>query len=209
MSITLHCPRCKSGAKIGTKQCNKCSNKFTPNNRKYRATVTLLNGRRKSKIVESFGLAKKIEAKLKIESVEQDLFKIQKVPSISDVWIKYLAWAKINKKSWKEDQSRWAYHVEPHLKIMMMDKVTPLDIEIVLDKMRGSENRIGKPYAPQTVKHVLILMKRVFNWSIRRDLYSGLNPCLKVKAPKFDNRINNTLSKEEVRNLLAVLDSWE
>lgn len=90
-----------------------------------------------------------------------------------------------------------------------MDKVTPLDIEGVLDKMRGSDNRIGKPYAPQTVKHVLIPQKRIFNWAIRRDLYSGLNPCLKVTAPKFDNRVSNTLSKGQLKNLLSVLDSWE
>ncbi|MBA3027363.1 MAG: site-specific integrase [Desulfobacteraceae bacterium] len=209
MSITLHCPICKSGAKIGTKQCKKCNNKFKPSNRKYRVTVALSNGKRKSKIVESFELAKRVEAKLKTESIEQDLFNIQKTLSISDVWEKYLAWAKINKKSWETDQDRWMNHVKPLLRSMMMDKVTPLDIEKVLNKMLGSDNRIGKPYAPQTVKHVLNLQKRIFNWATRRDLYTGLNPCLKVKTPKFDNRVNNTLSKIELKNLLSVLDSWE
>lgn len=154
-------------------------------------------------------LARKIEAKLKTESIEHEHFNIQKAPSLSDVWDKYLAWAKINKKSWTEDQTRWKYHIEPHLKNMKMDRVTPLDIEGVLDKMRGSDNRQGKPYAPQTVKHVLILQKRIFNWAIHRDLYSGLNPCLKVKAPKFDNRVSNALSKTELKKLLSVLDSWE
>jgi len=209
MTINLHCPKCKSGAKIGTKECRKCCHKFTPGNRKYRVTVKLANGKRKSKIVEAFELAKKIEAKLKTEAVEHEYFNIQKAPSLSDVWGKYLAWAKANKKSWEADQDRWTHHVKPHLRSMMMDKVTPLDIEKVLYKMRGSDNRIGKPYAPQTVKHVLNLQKRIFNWAIRRDLYTGLNPCLKVKAPKFDNRVNNTLSKEELKSLLTVLDSWE
>ncbi len=209
MTINLHCPECKSGAKIGTKECKKCNHKFTPGNRKYRVTVKLSTGKRKSKIVESLELAKKVEAKLKTESIELEHFNIQKAPSLSDVWDKYLAWAKINKRSWTEDQTRWRYHIEPHLKNMKMDKVTPLDIEVVLDKMRGSDNRIGKPYAPQTVKHVLILQKRIFNWAIRRDLYTGLNPCLKIKAPKFDNRVSNTLSKAELKNLLSVLDSWE
>lgn len=209
MTINVHCPQCKSGAKIGTKECRKCNHKFTPGNRKYRVTVKLATGKRKSKIVDSLELAKKVEAKLKTEAIEHDVFNIHKTPALSDIWDKYLAWAKANKKTWKEDQDRWMHHVEPHLRNMRMDKITALDIETVLDKMRGSDNRMGKPYAPQTVKHVLILQKRVFNWAIRRDLYSGLNPCLKVKAPKFDNRVNNPLSKMELKNLLSVLGSWQ
>jgi len=209
MTINVHCPRCKSGARLGTKECKKCNHKFTPGNRKYRVTVKLTTGKRVSKIVDSLELAKKVEAKLKTESIENELFNIQKHPPLSDILNKYLAWAKANKKTWKEDQDRWMHHVEPQLKNMRMDKVTVLDIERVLDKMRGSENRRGRPYAPQTIKHVLILQKRVFNWAIRRDLYTGPNPCLKVKAPKFDNRVNNILSKSELTRLLSVLDSWE
>lgn len=106
MTINLHCPECKSGAKIGTKECRKCNHKFTPGNRKYRVTVKLATGKRKSKIVDSLELAKKVEAKLKTESIENELFNIPKAPPLSDVWIKYLAWAKINKKSWTEDQTR-------------------------------------------------------------------------------------------------------
>ncbi len=209
MTINVHCPKCKSGARIGTKECRKCNHKFTPGNRKYRVTVKLATGKRKSKIVESFELAKKIEAKLKTKSIEHEHFNIQKTPSLSDVWSKYLSWAKVNKKSWKEDQDRWRHHVQPLLKDIRMDKVTPLDIEKVLDKMRSSDNRMCKPYAPQTVKHVFNLQKRIFNWAIRRDLYTGLNPCLKVKPPKFDNRVNNTLSRTELETLLSILDSWK
>ena len=186
MAINLHCPKCKSGAKIGTKECRKCNHKFTPGNRKYRVTVKLATGKRQSKIVESLELAKKIEAKLKTESIEHGLYNVQKAPFLSDIFNKYLSWAKVNKKTWNEDQDRWMHHVEPHIGSMRMDKVTPRDIEMVLDKMRGSDNRRGKPYAPQTVKHVLILQKRVFNWAIRRDLYTGINPCLKAPCVRID-----------------------
>ncbi|SMC55416.1 Site-specific recombinase XerD [Desulfocicer vacuolatum DSM 3385] len=209
MTITLHCPKCKSGAKIGSKECKKCSFKFTPNGRKYRVAVKLANGKRKSKVVNSLNLAKKLEAKLKTESVENGMFNIQKSPNLSDIWSQYLTWAKANKKSWTEDQGRWTHHVKSHLKAMTMDKITARDIEAVLEAMNSTNNRQKKPYAPQTVKHVLILMKRVFNWAIRRDLYHGQNPCLKVKPPKFDNRINKTLSKKDLEKLLSVLDSWE
>ena len=98
MTINVHCPRCKSGAKVGTKQCKKCSHRFTPGNRKYRVTVKLATGKRKSKVVESFELAKKIEAKFKMESIEKQFFDVQKTPMLFDIWDKYLVWAKINKK---------------------------------------------------------------------------------------------------------------
>ena len=98
MTINVHCPRCKSGEKIGTKQCKKCSHRFTPGNRKYRVTVKLATGKRKSKVVESFELAKKIEAKFKMESIEKQPFDVQKTPMLFDIWDKYLVWAKINKK---------------------------------------------------------------------------------------------------------------
>ena len=208
MTISLHCPKCKSGSKVGTRCCKKCNHKFTPGNKKYRVVVKLPTGKRKSKMIDSLELAKKVEAKMKTEAVEHDVFDIRKTPALSDIWVQYLAWAKNNKKSWTADRDRWEHHVAPHLKGLRMDKVTPLDIEKVLDTMRGSDNRRGKPYAPQTIKHVLILQKRVFNWALRRDLYSGSNPCLKVKAPKFDNRVNNPLSKIELENLISVLDSW-
>ncbi len=209
MTINVHCPQCKFGAKVGTKTCRKCSHKFIPGNRKYRVTVKLANGKRKSKVVESLDLAKQVEAKLKTESVENGMFNIQKSPMLSDVWIQYLAWAKTNKKTWKDDQNRWEHHIEPHLKSMKMDNVTPRDIEVVLESMLGSDNRQGKPYAPQTVKHVFTLQKRVFNWAIRRDLYHGQNPSTKVKPPKFDNRVNQILSREELTRLLSVLNSWQ
>ncbi len=208
MTINVHCPKCKSGAKIGTKECRKCNHKFTPGNRKYRITVKLSNGKRKSKIVESLDLAKKVEAKLKTEAVENGVFNIQKSPMLSDIWVQYLTWAKSNKKTWKEDQDRWKHHVDPHLKSLKMDNVTPRDIEVVLETMQGNNNRQGKPYAPQTVKHVLTLQKRVFNWAIRRDLYHGQNPCTKVKPPKFDNRVNQILTRDELNTLLSVLNSW-
>ena len=150
-----------------------------------------------------------MEAKLKTESVEHQIFNIQKSPLLCDIWPQYLTWAKANKKSWAEDEGRWIHHVEPHLKSMKMDDVTPRDIEQVLETMFGSNNRQGKPYAPQTLKHVLILIKRVFNWAIQRDLYHGQNPCMKVAPPKFDNRTNQTLNQKELRNLLSTLDAWE
>ncbi len=90
-----------------------------------------------------------------------------------------------------------------------MNQIFPSSIQEILNIMAIKEKPNGGSYAPATIKQVLSLIKRIFNWAIRYDLYTGLNPCLKVKPPKFDNRVNNPLSKEDLNNLLSVLDSWK
>ncbi len=157
----------------------------------------------------SLDLARKIEAKFKTDSIEAQVFDVHKAPLLFDIWDQYLGWAKINKKSWTDDADRWRVHIQPALNNAPMDKVTPLDIENVLNRMLSTRNKRKRPYAPQTVKHVYNLLKRIFNWAIRRDLFTGINPCVKVRPPKFDNRISNPLTHADMERLLAVLDSWE
>nr|WP_319396331.1 tyrosine-type recombinase/integrase [uncultured Desulfobacter sp.] len=171
--------------------------------------VKLPNGSRKSKIVPTLEFAKKLEAKFKTESIESQVFDIHKVPMLYDVWGQYLKWAKINKRSWENDEYRWRVHVAPVLKNCPMDQITPLDIEGVLGRMQGHNNKMKRPYAPQTVKHVYILLTRVYNWAIRREVYTGQNPCTKVSPPKFDNRISKPLKRSDMERLLDVLDNWE
>ncbi len=71
----------------------------------------------------------------------------------------------------------------------------------------GSAFLFNHPY--QTVKHVYNLLKRVCNWAIRRELYSGLNPCVKARPLKFDNRISNPLSRLDMERLIDVLELCE
>ena len=65
----------------------------------------------------------------------------------------------------------------------------------------------GAP-APATKKQVLVLIKRVYNWAIKHDLYHGQNPASKVEAPKVNNQITENLSSEELDRLLGVINNW-
>ena len=207
MAINLCCPVCYKAYKLGTIAC-KCGNNLK-RHKLFKVRIKLSNGKWKSKQVNSLELAKKVEAKFKTESIEQDVFNINKAPIIGIVWEKYIQWAKLNKRSWIDDKIRWKLHISPYLIDTRMNRISPSHIQNILNDMSIKKKPKGAHYAPATIKQVLSLIKRVFNWAIRRDLYTGLNPCLKVKAPKFDNRVNNTLSKEDLKNLLSVLDSWE
>jgi integrase len=186
----------------------KCGNNLKSNKR-FKVRIKLPNGKWKSKQVSSLELAKKVEAKFKTQSVEQEVFNIHKAPVIEEVWCQYLKWAKQNKRSWHDDEIRWTKHISPHLKGMKMDKMTPHDIQDVLDSMHEKLTPKGTPYAPATIRQVLVLVKRIFNWGIEQGLYHGLNPCASIAIPKFDNQVTNPLNTNSMESLMQVLSSWE
>jgi integrase len=119
------------------------------------------------------------------------------------VWTKYLAYAKLNKVTWRDDLTRWKYHVEPQLNLNTpMNRITPSDINKVLDNMRNT-------HAPATVRQVLTLIKRVYNWSIKQGLYLGMNPCNRVESPKFDNRLTDTLSEDGLTKFIELVNNHQ
>ncbi len=202
MAINLICPECKSNLSLRARICKNCGYYFS-NGKKYRVVVKDQNGRRISKVLNSVAIARKLERKLKTQILENSLFGITKIPFIDEVWQKYLAWAKEYKKSWKDDDMRWKCHVKSHFAGKKMDGITTYDVHFVIKRMRLKRN-----YAPATVKHVIVLIKRVYNWAAEMDLYSGQNPASKIKLPKLNNEITECLSKDEISRLLKTLDNW-
>ncbi|ACN14897.1 hypothetical protein HRM2_17930 [Desulforapulum autotrophicum HRM2] len=206
MAINLCCPVCYKTYKLQTLRC-KCGNNLRTN-KLFKVRIKLSNGKWKSKQVNTLELAKKVEAKFKTQSIEEDVFNIHRAPVIDGVWSKYLTWASLNKRSWIDDRIRWELHISAHLKGMKMDKITPSHVQDILNHMATKDTPKGGHYAPATIKQVLVLIKRVFNWSMQQGLYQGGNPCKSVEAPMFDNRINNPLDKSGLRSLMSVLDTW-
>jgi len=207
MAINLCCPVCYKTYKLQTLKC-KCGNNLK-RNQLFKVRIKLPDGKWKSKQVNSLELAKKVEAKFKTQSIEETVFNIHRTPVIDFVWGKYLQWARLNKRSWIDDRIRWELHIYPFIKGMKMDKITPSKIQEVLNDMATKETPKGGHYAPATIKQILVLIKRVFNWSIQQKLYQGLNPCNSISIPKFDNQITNPLDRNDLSSLLNVLESWE
>lgn len=83
MAINLCCPQCYKTYKLNTTLC-KCGNNLRSNKR-FKVRIKLPNGKWKSKQVGSLELAKKVEAKFKTQSVEQDVFNIHKAPVVDQV----------------------------------------------------------------------------------------------------------------------------
>ena len=139
MAINLICPECKSNLSLRARICKNCGYYFS-NGKKYRVVVKDQNGRRISKVLNSLAIAKKLERKLKTQILENSLFGITKKPVIDEVWQKYLAWAKENKKSWKDDDMRWKCHVESYFAGKKMDTISAFDLQRVINAMKSKKD---------------------------------------------------------------------
>jgi integrase len=194
MAINLHCTECKRDHRLGTVMCS-CGMRL----KKFRVVVKLRGGKRVSRIVgDSLSLARKVEAKFKTMAVEGDVFKKANVGAdVHDLWNRYITWAKSNKKTWRDDLSRWTHHVEPYIRNA---DISPKDVQAIIDRMTN--------HAPATQKQVLVLIRRVYNWSIKAGLYEGVNPGSRVATPRFDNTRTNPLTKEALTRLVQALDDY-
>lgn len=113
--------------------------------------------------------------------------------------IKYIEWAKTNKKSWRDDELRYSKHLEEVFSNTRLKAITPFALEGL------KLNLQKKGLAPATVKHVLILIRQMFNKAVSWGLYDGPNPIKQVKLPTINNKRLRFLSQDEANSLLEEL----
>ena len=208
MAVYLHCGICKASVKVGTKKCSKCQQIF-PKNKKYRVVVVVA-GKRKTKMVHNLELAREIETELKskINRKEYNIFN-KPIPTLDEVWEKYLPFIMENKKTFRDDVYNYNKHLKSTFGSLRLDRISPFIIEKFMLEMKKKENCRGKSYAPATIKHQLILLTRLYSIAEKWGLYDGDNPTTKVKKPKLNNRITEFLKEAELRRLHIVLAEWE
>jgi len=208
MAINIRCQKCKIDMKVGSKKCHQCGAPI-PRNKKYRVIVRV-NGKRITRSVDNLELARDIEAKFKdqITRGELDIQKKGSTITLDGVWEKYLPWAKANKKTWLNDQYHYDLHLKPNFGDKCMDVISPFDIEKFMIQMKKGKSKRGTSYAPATIKHQVVLLTRLYSVAEQWGLYSGDNPCRKVKKPKLNNQVTEFFTDDELNSLLDVLDKW-
>ena len=209
MPIYIYCKQCKANSPTTAKICQKCSEPFPNQNKRYRVSVKTA-GKAVTRFTHSLTLAKEIENALRgdLQRGKHALYVKAKIPTLDDVWDRYLPWAKENKRSWPDDASRYDQHLRPALGRMPLDRITPLAIERLKSNLKRERTRRGEPYAPATVKHVLVIIRRLYNMARKWGLYPGPNPMELVTMPKVDNTRIRFLSDDELARLMIVLDGW-
>ena len=97
----------------------------------------------------------------------------------------------------KFDGYRFKKYLKPKYGDKIPSEIDPLEIY----RLRIS---LLKVKSPQTVKHILGLLKRLCNFGVEKRLCQGLN--FKIKMPLVDNQKTEDLSTEQLQRLLTAID---
>ncbi len=209
MAIHNYCTRCYTSNGLESKSCSNCGAVFG-RDKKYRVCVSV-KGNRATRVVANLTLARQKEATLQadLERGEMDIKKKKKkAPTLNEVWAKYLPWAKEHKKWWMSDRWNYCRHLEPRFGKKTLDAISAIDIERMKTELRKGLNKRGKPYAPATIKHQLVILRRLYNLARRWNLYDRKSPVESVEMPKIDNQLTEYLKEDELVRLMDTLDNW-
>lgn len=211
MAIQIYCTNCRSSCALDTKKCPKCTTVFKRDNRKYRVTVSV-KGNRVNRIVDNLTLAREAETTIKTDILrgefETHQNKNKPAPTLNEVWDKYQPWAEEHKKTWKIDLYNYSKHLQSRYGKKRLDSISPIDIERMKIDLKQGVNKHKKPYTKATIKHQLVLLKRLYNIAKKWNLYDGQNPVDQVQMPKLDNQKTEFFNDDELTRLLNVLESW-
>jgi integrase len=210
MAIFIYCGKCKSTGTLDAKTCGKCGAVFG-RDKKFRVSVKS-KGKCVVRIVDNLTIAREVESAIKGDLIrdEYDIraHKVNAIPTLNDLWERYLPYAKEHKKTWDDDAYHYGKHLEPRFGSKTLDSITSFDIEKMKSDLKKGLNALGKPYKPATIKHQLVLLRHLYNVARKWGIYDGKNPMDAVSMPKVDNQVTEFLSDEELSRLLEVLDSW-
>ncbi|MBF0526930.1 MAG: site-specific integrase [Deltaproteobacteria bacterium] len=210
MAIFIYCDQCRTSSKLDAKECKKCGAAFGRDKR-YRVSAKV-KGQTVAKLCNNLTIARETEATLKADMVRGTLgIKKKEKPTITlnELWEKhFLPWAKEHKKTWKIDQYNYGKHLRPRFGSKKLDSISPIDVERMKKEMRQETNQHGRCFTKASIKHEIVLLRRIYNLAKRWNLYKGENPTDRVEIPKLDNQVTEFLSDDEMQRLNDVLDSW-
>jgi len=124
-------------------------------------------------------------------------------PTLHDVWKHYDKWLDTGKKHTYQDRNRYKNHIKKKFGRKQLSQITSLDLEEFKDSL------IKKGLSHATVKHVLVIIRQLYNKARAWNLWSGENPMNGVKMPVLNNRRVRFLTHEEAHILLDALSKYE
>ena len=100
----------------------------------------------------------------------------------------------------EECDNRFKNHIHPTLGNKEPSKLVPLDV----DRLRIN---LLKRRSPQTVKHVIGIVKRIAAFGQNKGLCQGLN--FRPQMPNVDNKVTEDLTPDQLNRLLEAIDADE
>lgn len=117
--------------------------------------------------------------------------------TLDKLWQEYAS-QKDENKAFKTDQGRYNLY----LKDTFGDKEPSELLQLDIDRIRV---KLLKEKSPQTVKHILALLKRIIKFGTDRGLCLGTG--FVIKLPRVDNKKTEFLTAEELGRLLKAIEA--
>jgi integrase len=117
--------------------------------------------------------------------------------TVDRLWNEYVN-ANPDLKGYRTYKSAYNLHVGPAFGKMEPKNILPLDIKRV-------SNRLLKTKSPQTVQHVLELLRRLINFGVNSRLCRGID--FRIEMPRVDNIKTEDLTNPQIRRLLEAIEA--
>jgi integrase len=131
--------------------------------------------------------------------------------TLSKLWEEYKDQKPHDTKNIKNDKRNYSYTLRvdefrfnKHLKSMCGDKAPSELYQLDVDRLRIN---LLKVLSPQTVKHVLSLLKRLSNFGVKKQLCQGIN--FKIEMPRVYNLKTEDLTSKQLKKLIEAMDKSE
>lgn len=103
-------------------------------------------------------------------------------------------------KGMRSYESAYKLYILPNFGTKEPIDILPLDVKRV-------ENKLLKIRSPQTVRHVLELLRRIINFGVNNKLCKGID--FKIDMPKVDNIKTEDLTPSQIDSLLSAIEKDE
>jgi site-specific recombinase XerD len=103
--------------------------------------------------------------------------------------------------SYKREKSLFKKWIQPTIGDLPMREIAPIHLYRIQKYMRD------EGLADRSVQYALAVIRQVFNFAIRNDLWIGDNPVKKIKPPSVNNRRVRCLTPQEAKMLLESVQS--
>jgi len=119
----------------------------------------------------------------------------------TDSYLPHIQANRKNPRNAKRDEQIYRLHIQPVFKNLPLRKISQINLE------RLKKNMADAGQSPRSIRYALAVVRQVFNFAIRTNLYDGQNPAAggRVERPKEDNKKDRYLTREEADLLLNEL----
>ncbi|MBI5870218.1 MAG: site-specific integrase [Actinobacteria bacterium] len=151
---------------------------------------------RKASIVRAERISGRVKPNIE-RRAEAKAAQLKKKWTVAALWIEYQQ-ANPGLKAYKDYNSLYNRYISPSFG----DKQPKAILASELDQLKSQQLK-GK--SPQTVAHVLELLRRIINFGVKRGLCTG--PGFVIQLPRLHNEKTEDLTPEQMRRLSEVINS--